>query len=118
MEKFHQNDSGIHAELEKLGQDNSRRAENFESRIESLEKKYSKLADLTEALWHIVRESLELNDELLRNKIVVTMEKKAARKTARIQCAKCQQNSPINKGMCIYCGTAFINLPAKDLFDF
>ena len=46
MDQFHPTaDVAIHAELQKNAQDNSRKSENLESRIDLLEKKYSKLSD-------------------------------------------------------------------------
>jgi TolA-binding protein len=119
MDQFHPTaDVAIHAELQKNAQDNSRKSENLESRIDLLEKKYSKLSDVTEALWQILQTKLELNDDLLRKEITLTIEKKTSRKTPKAQCYKCQQTSPITTGKCIYCGTAFANLPARDPFDF
>lgn len=119
MDQFHHAaDAAIHAELQKTAQDNSRKSENLESRIDLLEKKYSKLSDVTEALWQILQDKLNLDDELLRKEITLTIEKKTARKTPKAQCYKCQQTSPMTKGMCIYCGTAFTNLPPRDPFDF
>lgn len=119
MDQFHHAaDAAIHAELQKSSQDNSRKSENLESRIDVLEKKYSKLSDVTEALWQIVQNKLALDDDSLRREIALTIEKKSARKTPKAQCYKCQQTSPITTGKCIYCGTAFTNLPPRDPFDF
>jgi TolA-binding protein len=118
MDHYHSNDASIHVEVQKTNQDNSRKSENLESRLDLLEKKYSKLSDVTEALWQILQTKHALNDDLLRKEIALTIEKKAARKTPKAQCYKCQQTSPITKGMCMYCGTAFTNLPPRDPFDF
>jgi len=118
MDHYQHNDSVIHTELQKNNQDNSRKSENLESRLDLLEKKYSKLSDVTEALWQLLQSKLTLDDESLRREIALTVEKKAARKIPKAQCYKCQQTSPITTGKCIYCGTPFVNLPPRDPFDF
>lgn len=117
---LHQNhDAGAHADLQLGNQNNFRRSENLESRLDLLEKKYSALSDVTEALWQLLQTKLNLNDDLLRQEVILTIEKKASRKTPKAQCYKCQQTSPITTtGKCIYCGTAFVNLPARNPFDF
>jgi hypothetical protein len=84
------------------------KADRFEHRLSEIERRADRLALAAQALWEILRERLELNDEIVFAKMLeIDMRDGVADGKIRpriMNCTSCGR--PINsaKPKCIYCG--------------
>ena len=96
--------------LAKKAQEDSQRTQVA---IEELKKKISLLSLINQSLWTIISEHLELDNDVLAEK-VKELEEKFSGNAPPLPCASCGKPIHITKKRCIFCGAV---QPGKDLFD-
>jgi len=78
--------------------------------IKQLEHKIDKLYMITEALWHILKEKNNLDDEIL-TELIAAIDMKDGRRDGKVtsagtrNCTKCGRVNSVRQLYCIYCGT-------------
>jgi len=94
-------------------------AGNIDSiKIKYLEHKIDKLYMITEALWLIIKEKSNLDDENL-TELIAAIDLKDGRKDGKVasagprNCTKCGRVNSIRQMYCIYCGTFLDTKPFK-----
>lgn len=81
-----------------------RSTEDDSSRLERLETKYAKLSVITEALWKLLSEKLQLDEASLTAEIERILKNHEAITHQKIACSACNMANTALKNTCVYCG--------------
>lgn len=74
-------------------------------KIIQLEQKFNELSLTMDALWHIVSEHNQLDENALIEKVAAAKANIESRSLETTSCSSCNRTVPANKDSCYYCGT-------------
>ena len=114
---YYHPDTGAIIEAQKTSRDAKRSGDENQLRIDDLEDRCEKLAQISEALWHLLSNHLKIDSELLKQQLLTTVDIREARKTQKQSCSNCSQLSPTDKLKCMYCGYESSDFQGKSIFD-
>ncbi len=103
-------------ENRKLARDAIRSTEDSISRLEKLEVKYARLSMLTESLWTILRDKLQLPESTLKTALHDVLKNHEDLEHQKIDCPQCHKLNAAQKKACVYCGAVLNDSTPDSLF--
>jgi LSD1 subclass zinc finger protein len=98
---------GVRVSQHAADMDALQRDHRQEERIDELEDRIDNLLLLTEALWELCSERLEISEADLDARVRTLLDRRnAARVAEPIRCSSCQAAVPRDMDRCQFCGTA------------
>lgn len=111
MSFFSKMKSGAKAlETARVLQDESQRSQ---AEIERLKRKVERLSQICQAMWRLLGQRLELEDDMLARQ-VRELEALARDDMPPTACIVCQRPIHVRKKKCVFCGAS---QPERDIFD-
>ncbi len=86
-------------------------------RLKSLENKFNQLSILTEAMWEMLLEKNQYDNDTLKEKIEQIVQGREHRRGAKLSCVKCGMENVAAKPVCIYCGGELDGEAIESPFD-
>ncbi len=74
-------------------------------RLDQLENRFKELRFTNQALWELLKERSDLNDEALEEKVTSLKQEIEQRANETTTCSSCNRVVPAHKENCYYCGT-------------
>lgn len=109
-------DQDLDADSRKRAQESIRSTEDVTSRLEKLEVQHAKLSMITESLWTLLRDQLQLDQSALNIALQAVLKNHQQLEHQKITCPQCQKINAAKKTACVYCGCAFTENPTASFF--
>lgn len=96
---------GVRAAQQSVDRDSVHRDQRLDDRIDEVEERIGHVLLITEALWELARDRLQLTDEQLDTAVTAIVERKTIERAAGPRrCPSCEAAVPLDMPRCQFCG--------------